>query len=393
MGLDRSGRFAPLALLAALVLVAGCAHKPSAVTEPALLAAPAAPGADAFYDPSGQVLSGADLAEKLRAARYVLVGEMHPSPCDHLAQARVLEAMADAGQAPAVGLEMVGLDRQPVLDLFNAGEIGLDELARDLDWSQRWGFDFGLYRPIFETAKRLGLPLYALNAPEGVALKAGKAGLSGLSADERRGLPKKILPPPDEQLDFLREVFAAHGKQTTSGSRNLWKEFQRVQSVWDTTMAYRAVLAAKSSGRPVVILAGGGHVDMGWGVATRLAALDPKGGRLLVSAWRSGPKPHPGQADVYFSCPASHRGRLGLRLEPVDGGLAVRAVEPDSLAQKAGFAPGDVLTAASGKRLASVRDLRLAAAKALSDGAPLRLDFMRANLTGSVSIDMEPVKP
>ncbi|GAB6036319.1 ChaN family lipoprotein [Fundidesulfovibrio butyratiphilus] len=339
------------------------------------------------------MLSAPDLAEKLRAARYVLVGESHPSPCDHLAQARVLQAMTDADAAPAVGLEMVGLDRQPVLDRFNAGEIDVEQLAHDLEWSQRWGFDFALYRPIFETAQRLGLPLYALNAPEGVALKAGRLGLAGLSAQERRGLPKKILPPPEDQMAFLRAVFATHAKQASPGSLRRWEEFQRVQSVWDTTMAHRAVLAAKRSGRPVVILAGGGHVDMGWGVASRLAVLDPKGTRLLVSAWRSGSKPHPGQADVYFPCAASHRGRLGLKLEAVEGGLKVLAVEADSLAQKAALSPGDLLTAASGSALSSVRDLRMAAAKALSEGKPLHLDFLRSGVQNSVSIDMEPAKP
>ena len=380
-------------MLAALLLLAGCAHKPPAAPEPPRQTSSTSPRADAFYDRSGATLSAPDLADKLRAARYVLVGEMHPSPCDHLAQARVLQAMADAGLAPAVGLEMVGLDFQPVLDQFNAGALGVDELARDLDWSQRWGFDFALYRPIFETAKRLGLPLYALNTPEGVALKAGRVGLTGLSAGERRGLPKKILPPPDAQLEFLREAFATHDKGQSPRSRTLWKQFQRVQSVWDTTMAYRAVLAARDSGRPVVILAGSAHVDMGWGVASRLAVFDPKAGRLLVTAWREGPTPRPDQADVYYFCSASHQGRLGVSLEPTEEGLKVRAVEKDSLAQKAGLAPGDLLTAASGKRLASVRDLRLAAAKALSDGAPLRLDFARDGAASSVSIDMEPSKP
>jgi serine protease Do len=62
--------------------------------------------------------------------------------------------------------------------------------------------------------------------------------------------------------------------------------------------------------------------------------------------------------------------RLGLQISPGQNseGLAIAAVEPDSLAAKSGFQPGDVILDVGGKTVSSVQDLRRALREARTQG-------------------------
>ena len=331
-----------------------------------------------LFDQALAPLDDAVAAVQCAQAAYVLVAEAHPSACDHKAQARVLELMVRAGAQPSVGLEMVSLGNQPVLDLFNKGFIGVDDLPGKLRWEETWGFPFELYKPIFELAREYSLPLYALNVDRGTARKVGRVGLKGLTREERLELPAKILPPPPEQEQMLREVFDAHhpgqGKKDREAA---WHSFVTVQSLWDTAMARRAVEVRVSTRRPVVILAGSGHVENGWGIASRLAAFDPQGTRLLVAPWRGGKAPEAGAGDIFFFCPEVRRARLGITLDARAPGVSVAAVEPGSRAQAAGLKPGDMIVSAQGEEIKALSSLHDAAMKAFTEGASLRLGIVR----------------
>ena len=163
-----------------VLLLAGCAGK-SAIPRPQ--ETPAGPGDFAarsgtvdqgvFLDRTGRPLAGIDLPRSVVPYDYILVGESHPSACDHAAQAAVLAALLDAGQRPAIGLEMVDVTRQELLASFAAGKLAVADLPRALDWEKNWGFSFSLYAPIFELAARHSLPVYALNLPS--ELEIGRA--------------------------------------------------------------------------------------------------------------------------------------------------------------------------------------------------------------------------
>src|SRR3989338_5033396 len=81
----------------------------------------------------------------------VYVGETHDEPLDHMAQLEALKAMRIArGSKIAVGFEMVVSTLQPVLDDYAAGKITEDEFREKADWKTGKGFDFGLYKPLFD---------------------------------------------------------------------------------------------------------------------------------------------------------------------------------------------------------------------------------------------------
>lgn len=260
----------------------------------------------------GRIDPGA-VAAAAREARYVLVGESHDNACDHRAQAAVLAALVDAGRPPAVGLEQVDVERQEALDRFSSGHLALGALPAALDWKARWGVDFDRYRPIFAVADDRRLPLVALNLPASLVRTFGEQGESGLSSESRALLPPEIFPPPPEQEARLREAFEAHrhgdhGGGAGPGGEDPVARFSRVQSLWDTAMAGRAVDAASRLGRPVAILAGAGHVEHGWGIESRLARLDPGGHVLSVLPWRGDGELDPAAADLFFFCPEAEDG-------------------------------------------------------------------------------------
>jgi len=382
-----------LLLACALLAAPGCKRQ-AAQVDPMPGEAPAqSPQPGQFVNAGGEPLDLAWLAAQAARSAYVLLGESHPSACDHQAQAKLIELMALAGSPPVIGLEMVSLDRQIVLDRFNYGLIGVDELEAELAWDKTWGFPFAAYRPLFEVAQAQKLPLFALNAPRETARKVGATGMKSLSIQERLGLPARLLPPPQGQMEGLRAVFDAHESRRPGNPQAQWKSFVDVQSLWDTTMARRAVEARVSWRKPVAIVAGGGHVEFGWGVASRLEVFDPEGPRLLVMPWRGGDLPANDTANAFYFCPEPQRPRLGLLLEARDGTLTVARVEEGSRAQAAGVRPGDVLAGAGGRPLKDLPALHEAGIDAMRRGEPLRLGILRDGQPMDVVVPLPAAKP
>jgi uncharacterized iron-regulated protein len=393
-------------LAATLAALGGCAGRHPSAGAP-LQAPTVAP--ETLVTATGAPLSPAAFAGDMRDLAYLLLGEEHPNPCDHLAQAATIRRLVKSGVRPAIGLEMVPADLQPILDAFNRGALAVADLPRALDWRHTWGFDFELYAPIFETAREFDLPVFALNAPQGLAHKVGKVGLDALTPAERASLPGTILPPPPAQVEELRTLFATHaalfakaGKsaKATSGGRDPFDAFLTVQSLWDTQMASRARYARAQTGRPVVIVAGGGHVEQGYGIAHRLRTLDPGAKVVSIMPWRGGDLPDASDADSFYVCPAMHKSRLGLTLSQEESGpdkkpgaLLVTDVTAGSPAALAGLLPGDAMTEVGGKPATALVDLHTAAIAARQASAPLRLTVRRAGEILTIAIPLQAGPP
>jgi len=274
------------AAIAALPLVLACAGPGRFLPDER----PIEPGT--FLAADGAALAPDHLAARTAGARYVLVGEAHDRACDHEAQAALVRALAPRG--PVVGLEMVAADHQEVLDRFSAGELPIDALPEALAWEARWGQPFSIYRPIFAAAAEAGLPVAALNLPAEVVRRVGAEGEAALPPE----IPA-LIPPPPEQEPMLRRAFEAHGR----GGAAAWDRFVRVQSLWDTAMAVAARTWSRRLDRPVIVLAGAGHVANGWGIAHRLRHLDPGAGVVSVMPWRGEAPIDPAEADLFYYCP------------------------------------------------------------------------------------------
>lgn len=355
-------------LLVGLV-VAGCVRTPVAMED-------VMPGE--LFAPGGEAVAVERAVREMRGARYVLVGEGHTVACDHRVQADVLDAMVAAGERPVLGLEMVPVDLQPVLDRFNAGEIGVDDLEEALDWEETWGHAFVLYAPIFKAARRLGVPVVALNVPKRVVRAVSEGGVEGVDEADRGLVPGEIIGPMDSQREMLEEQFQQHrdmmGEKDSGG---MAERFMLVQSLWDTAMASNARAAQARLGRPVLVLAGSGHVEYGWGIAHRLRVLDPGARVVTVLPWRGLDEVDPDGADWYFYCAQTSSSRLGFTLKLLPGAAEVEAVAPGTKVDKAGFKAGDRIVTVQGMPVQDLWVLHKAAVQAKKAGEELRFGVER----------------
>jgi S1-C subfamily serine protease len=135
-------------------------------------------------------------------------------------------------------------------------------------------------------------------------------------------------------------------------------------------------------------------VEYGWGLAHRLAELDPGTRVLLAVPWRGMEPPDPDEAHVLYYCPMSHASRLGFTLVWQEGRALVQSVEPGSKAEAAGLAPGDVLLRAMDMAVDSIWTLHKAGIRARDQGVPLALDVERAGsrLALAIPVAAEPTK-
>lgn len=375
----------------------GCATSPTPLPHDA---APSAMPGD-FVDAGGRQLLPQTFAQMAAPADFVLLGEGHSNACDHNVQAEALRILDDAAKAagaprPVIGLEMVPQSRQDVLNRFNAGALTPDTLESALDWENVWGFAYSLYAPIIRVAHERGLPLVGLNVPRGIARKVGRVGIDGMSEDERRYLPEKLIPPHKDQYASLREEFDRHGQlMKRDGDADAeFERFMTVQSVWDTVMAEAAASAHKTYHRPVVIIVGGGHVEFGWGIEHRLNVLAPSASVFSLAPWRGLEPADPAVADAFFYCPLSHESRLGFTVELRPEGAAVMAVKAGSRAEKAGMLAGDVIVQAQGDDVDALWALHKAAVRANreADGR-MRLTLRRGGKDHDIIIQLTRTRP
>lgn len=361
-GRCRSCAFA-VCLLVGIVGLSGCLRTPMPMRD-------VMPGE--FLVPDGEVLAVDEVGELVRGAEYVLLGEGHSVACDHRVQADVLAQLARTGQRPVLGLEMVPVDLQPVLDRFNAGEIGVDGLEEALDWESTWGHDFRLYEPIFRTAHKLGIPAVALNVPKRVVRAVSKGGVKGVDEADKALMPDTLIPPSDAQREMLAVQFEQHqGMMGTRDVADAQERFMLVQSLWDTAMAGSAAAARRGVEGPVVVLAGSGHVEYGWGIEHRLASLDPGARVVSVLPWRGLGAVEEEGADLYYYCAQTNSSRLGFTLKLLPGAAQVVAVAPGTKADKAGFLAGDRIVEAQGMAVEDLWVLHKAAVQAKKAGEDL----------------------
>ncbi|MCA9521074.1 MAG: ChaN family lipoprotein, partial [Myxococcales bacterium] len=217
-------------------------------------------------------LTGEQLRRRVRGADVVLVGERHDSLADHHLQWRVMRLLEP--RKPAIGLEMLPYTKQPTIDRYLRGEISEREMLRRIDWRRTWGFDVELYRPFWRFARRIAAPLLALNEPASVVRQVGRHGLASLSPEIRRRLPTIDLSSTAHRALFFYMIGGLHhhrgGRRPSphhgSRFRGRMRHFYEAQSLWDEAMAARVLAQLRrESGRPVLVIAGKGHLLYGLG--------------------------------------------------------------------------------------------------------------------------------
>lgn len=192
----------------------------------------------------------------------VYVGETHDEPLDHMAQLEALKAMRIArGSKIAVGFEMVVSTLQPVLDDYAAGKITEAEFREKADWKTGKGFDFALYKPLFDFVIQHKLRALALNVPRSVVKKIARTGLESLTPEEKQYLPPDFTVTRHKKYnDYLKESFSGHGS-TSAVSSFAFDNYLASMAAWNEGMASRIVtFLNENPGYSVLVIAGNGHL-------------------------------------------------------------------------------------------------------------------------------------
>ena len=257
----------------ALAFATACAHGGSS------------PGARSLKDPGplaqawrlpsrcvkadGTVLTETELYRELGESRVVYIAEQHTSPHDHAMQMQVIHGLHQQNPSLAIGLEMVKRPYQKWLDAYVAGEIDEETFLEGSEWKRRWGFNFGLYRPILAYARTHRIRLIALNIKDEITRKVAREGIDALSEADRAVLPD-IDFGNDEHRETIRAVYDRHNM---GSGRMTFENFYTAQLLWDETMATEVarVMLAEDAPQRLVVLAGSGHVRYSHGIPSRAA--------------------------------------------------------------------------------------------------------------------------
>jgi len=203
-------------------------------------------------------------------ARFVYLGEAHTNAAHHVMQAKIIDALVRRGRDVVVGFEMFTRPKQDDLNPWTMGWWTEDEFVSRSDWKTQWGFDFALYRPIFDAVKENKLPMIALNVPRDWVRAVGRGGIAALTPEQRAQLPAEI----DLGWKEHRAVFdAMMGEHPMTGANMDY--MYTAQVLWDTGMADSALKywqrCPRSSRTVIVIVAGAGHLMYGLGINGRIA--------------------------------------------------------------------------------------------------------------------------
>jgi uncharacterized iron-regulated protein len=217
-----------------------------------------------------RVITFGELIDRLLPADIVCIGESHDSEPNHRVQLRIIQALYACDDRLGVGMEMFQRPFQKEIDRYFQGSIGEDDFLKASEYKQRWGYAWPLYRPIVEFCRRNSIPLAALNAPKELTQRISKVGHAALTDDE-----KKQLGPVDFQVKVHRDYWldklsAMHGKSAASADQK--ERSYQVMTVWDEYMgASAAAFQQERNLRRMVVLAGSGHIERGFGIAARAA--------------------------------------------------------------------------------------------------------------------------
>ncbi|WP_299492170.1 ChaN family lipoprotein [Acaryochloris sp. IP29b_bin.137] len=212
------------------------------------------------------------LLDQLAKAQVVYLGETHDSKLDHNAQLTILRELYQRQPQLAIAMEMFQRPFQQPINRYLAGEITEAQLQKLTEYHQRWGFDWEFYAPVLRFAKQHQLPVIALNTPTEVTKKVSKKGLDSLKPEELT-----FIPPVNEidvsntayrqKLEQIYEKFHP-GHASESG----FERFFTAQVLWDETMAEKiAQTVSKNMDQLVIVLAGKGHIEQGYGIPDRVA--------------------------------------------------------------------------------------------------------------------------
>lgn len=352
------------------------------------------PSSDVSALDLGSLQSLKSIIPKLATHKVVLVGELHTNYGDHLNQLAVIKGLHQKWQSTgiktSIGLEMIQQPFQQHLDNYVAGKTDEQAMLRGTEWYDRWRFDFRLYRPIFDYAKKNKIPLVALNVPKELTKRITKVGINGLNAKERSQLPKVLDKSNPAYVARLKSVFGGHSRTSSKG----FDKFLEAQLAWDEGMADQAARFLKAhSNHRMVILAGGGHLINREGIPDRLGRRIRSKPAVVLNNVNDIPNPKNGDYLLFspeVKLPSS--GKIGIAMKDTNKGVMIESVSYHSAAAKAKLRKGDLIQQLGSTPIKKTEDIRIWALDK-KPGGRTTIVIKRKNIIKSQEITLGGASP
>lgn len=287
------------------------------------------------------------------------IGESHTDYEDHCVQLDLIRALRERGHEFAIGMEMFQKPFQKALDEYLAGKTTEKEFLKASKYFERWRFNYHLYREIVEYAKAYGIPLLALNADSDIVDKVSSGGLDALSEAERKEIPPDMDMTNEDYRRKLKGIFELH---ENDGKKPSFENFYQCQILWDETMAHTGNdFLKKNPDYQLVVLAGMGHVEWGYGIPQRMHRLNGKDYAIMIDS--NIETLEDGMADyVMFPAPLEppKDPLLGVVLKETEGKVEIVEVEPKIAAEGLDLKKGDVLVEVDGLKIEKIADVKIA---------------------------------
>jgi beta-lactamase class A len=319
---------------------------------------------------SGKPTPFARMIQEMKDSRFVYVGESHDNLTMHDIQFRVIQALHQRDRNIAVGLEMLPVDVQPVLDKWSQGLLTEDEFLRDVRWYVHWNMNFGYYQKIFAFAKDNQIPVFALNVPRDVITRIRMRGWEALSEEDKALVPKPDVSWQDHRT-LIRTIFESAELPHQMKGEGLDKVFEglyRAQAAWDQVMAANTVRGAELTGKRMVVLAGSGHLLYNLGINGRVFEKNRLPFKTVVAVSLSSQKTSlpvaRALADYIWGVPEEERPHypaVGLAFKTVEGmaNLVLERKPIDGVALGGDFDKGDIVLAIDGRAFSDINEARM----------------------------------
>ena len=304
---------------------------------------------------SQDIMDKYQIINALKFPKVVYLGEKHDEMGIHKAQFDIIKGLSKYNKI-AVGMEMFQRPFQMVIDKYLNGEIDEKTFLKKTQYFKRWGFNYYFYRPIVEFCKENNIPIVALNLQAEISKRIARSGLKDLSMEDKQALPNKLDFTNEIYKELLKEIYKNHKQDILKDFNN----FYEAQIAWDETMAMSISQFLKSHpDTQMIIIVGGGHVEYGYGIPSRVKRQLPNITQAIVLFNQH--KIFPQKADFFLSAPKLEEpflAKLGVLLSG-DKKLTVERVVPESPAWIAKIKPGDKIIALDGNKVNDIYDLKL----------------------------------
>jgi uncharacterized iron-regulated protein len=314
-----------------------------------------------------------EIIDQLAASRVVYIGETHTSAADHLLQFRIIQALYKKDPHLVIGMEMFPSASQQALDTYVMGDTGMEErdFLKKSQYFQVWGYDWRLFRDIFNFARMNRIPIIGLNLERSIVSDVFKTGSTdNLTPEQQRALPSDRDLDMPGYADRLLRIHDAHEQERTEQDpKNGFSGFIQAQGLWDETMAENiATFLVNNPAHRMVVLAGTQHIRKDSGIPPRVARRIPVGQASALNILsENAPADITDVADfVFMAQPLSlpPPAKLGVVLEQAGAGdsshLRTAGLSPHGKAGSAGLQENDILLAIDNHPVYDMDDVRIA---------------------------------